>query len=397
MVRKKDVFDQQLAQMREFVDSELVPLEAEFLNNSHALETTLNAKRAKVRELGLWAPNLPRELGGMGIGLVKLGLVSEVLGRSPLGHYAFGCQAPDAGNAELLHLFGNDAQKAKYLVPLAAGDIRSCFGMTEPHTAGSNPTLLQSRAEKTDGGWRLQGHKWFTSSADGAAFSIVMAVTNPEAEPHRRASMFLVDTANPGWGFVRNIPVMGEAHGGYFAHSEIDLNNIELEADALLGAEGEGFAMAQARLGPGRIHHCMRWLGICQRALDLMCAHAAGRRIAADTLLADTQFVSGWIAESAAEIAAARALVLQTAEAVETQGFKAARTEVSMIKYHVAGVMQRVIDRALQAHGALGMTDDTILAWFYRHERAARIYDGPDEVHQLSVARQLLKPYRQVK
>lgn len=164
MVRRKDAFDQQLAQMREFVEAELLPLEAEFLSNSHALETTLNAKRAKVRELGLWAPNLPKSLGGMGIDLVQLGRVSEVLGRSPLGHYSFGCQAPDAGNAELLHLYGNDEQKTKYLTPLAAGDIRSCFGMTEPHTAGSNPTLLQTRAERIDGGWRIKGHKWFTSS-----------------------------------------------------------------------------------------------------------------------------------------------------------------------------------------------------------------------------------------
>ena len=394
MIRKKDDFEQQLAQMRAFVDSELQPLEADFLRNSHALETTLNAKRAKVRELGLWAPNLPKSLGGMGIDLVQLGRVSEVLGRSPLGHYSFGCQAPDAGNAELLHLYGNDEQKTKYLTPLAAGDIRSCFGMTEPNTAGSNPTLLQTRAEKIDGGWRIKGHKWFTSSADGAAFSIVMAVTDPEAEPHQRASMFLVDTANPGWGFVRNIPVMGEAHGGYFAHSEIDLNDVEIGDDALLGEVGAGFAMAQARLGPGRIHHCMRWLGICARALDLMCQRASSRQIAADTVLGDTQFAAGWIAESAAEIAAARALVLETAAAVQEHGFKSARTQVSMIKYHVAGVLQRVLDRALQAHGALGMTDDTVIAWYYRHERAARIYDGPDEVHQLSVARQLLKPYR---
>jgi len=382
------------ARIRAFVDRELIPLEAEFLKNAAALEPVLEAKREEVRKLGLWALALPREAGGQGLPLAQFARVSEELGRTPTGHYVFGVQAPDIGNAELLHLAGTPEQKERYLKPLVAGRVRSCFAMTEPHTAGANPVLLSTRAVREGDEYVIDGHKWFCSSADGAAFAIIMAVTDPDAPPYQRASMFLADTSNPGWKFVRNIPVMGEAHGGYFSHAEIRLEKLRVPVSARLGPEGAGFLLAQERLGPGRIHHCMRWLGICARAQEELCKRAVRREIAPGKRLADTQLVQSWIAENAADIACSRALVMQVAEHAEKHGFKAAREEVGIIKFQVAGALQRVLDRTLQAHGALGMTDDAFVAFAFRHERAARIYDGPDEVHKLSVAKQILKRYR---
>lgn len=391
--------EEMLARVRAFVEGELHPLEPVLLAGRHAeAEAGVMALRTEVRRLGLWAPGLPRELGGMGLGLVELGLFSEAVGGSPLGHLAFGCQAPDAGNLEILHRHGSPAQRERWLGPLAAGEIRSCFAMTEPGSPGSNPVVLATRAEEVPaaagGGWTIDGHKWFVSSAEGAALAVVMAVTDPEAEPHRRASMLLVPADAPGFEIVRNLPVMGEAGGGWFSHAEVQLRGCRVGPEALLGERGRGFAIAQERLGPGRIHHCMRWLGICARALDLMCRRAASREIAPGEALADRDLVRAWIAECAAEIAAARLLTLHTAWTIERRGWRAARAEVSMIKFQVAGVLGRVLDRALQVHGGLGMLDDTPLAWFYRHERAARIYDGPDEVHKLALARRVLAPYR---
>jgi alkylation response protein AidB-like acyl-CoA dehydrogenase len=237
----------------------------------------------------------------------------------------------------------------------------------------------------------INGHKWFATAAEGAGFAIVMAVTDPESPPHARASMILVDTDTPGFEIVRNIPVMGHAGHGPFSHAEVRFTDCRVAADQLLGRAGEGFLMAQQRLGPGRIHHCMRWLGICARAIDLMCDRAAERELSPGKPLASRQIVQAWIAESAAEAAAARGLVLETAWRIEQEGWQGAREQISMIKFLTANTLQRIVDRAVQVHGALGVTDDTILAFFYREERAARIYDGPDEVHKLSVARRLLK------
>lgn len=393
-----------LDRVRGFVEVRLHPLEpALFTGRIAEVEAAVAAEREEVRRLGLWAPGLPRELGGMGLGLVDYGLVSEVLGGSPLGHLAFGCQAPDAGNLEILHLHATPAQRQRWLEPLAAGAIRSCFAMTEPENPGSNPVLLSTRAvligpdgggPDNGGGWTIDGHKWFVTGAEGAAVAVVMAVTDPEAPRHRRASMLLVPTDAPGFEIVRNLPVMGEPGAGFFSHAEVRLDGCRVGPEALLGPRGEGFAIAQERLGPGRIHHCMRWLGICARALDLTCRRAAGREIAPGEPLADRDLVRAVIAESAAEVQAARLLTLHTAWTIERRGWRAARAEVSMIKFAVAGALGRVLDRALQVHGGLGMLDDTPLAFFYRHERAARIYDGPDEVHKLALARRLLRPYR---
>jgi alkylation response protein AidB-like acyl-CoA dehydrogenase len=381
-----------LDKARRFIDEELVPLEGDLFHRPWAeIEKILKPMRDKVKALGMWAPGLPKDVGGLGLSLLDLGLLFEVMGRTPIGSYVFGAQAPDMGNAELLHKYGTPEQKKQYLLPLANGDIRSCFAMTERHTSGSNPTLLRATAVKDGDEYVINGHKWFTSSAEGSAFTIVMAVTNPSAPPHLRASMIIVPTDHPGMTRVRNVPVMGHAGGGYFSHAEVVFDNCRVPVASRLGPEGMGFVLAQDRLGPGRIHHCMRWLGICGRALDLLIERASTREVIEGQKLGDQQFVQGWIADSFAEIQAARILVLQAAWSAQTYDFKVARAHISMIKYFAAGVLQKVVDRALQAHGALGMTDDTILAFFYREERAARIYDGPDEVHRISVARQLMK------
>ncbi len=383
-----------LGMMKEFVEKELIPLEPELLSKGYAgLLPVIAEKQRLVKQMELWAPNHPKEYGGMGLDLVEHGLVSEVLGGAPLGFLTFGCQAPDAGNIEVLYKYGTDEQKEKFLKPLVDGKIRSCFSMTEVDQPGSNPVLLDTTAVNDGDDYVINGHKWFTSSADGARFAIVMAVTNPDESPYTRASMIIVPTDTPGFNHVRNIPVMGHEGEDYFTHAEILYQNCRVPQKNLLGGEGQGFVIAQERLGPGRIHHCMRWIGICNRVFDLMCHRAMTRVISPGKTLAHKQIIQSWIAESAAEIRAARLLVLHTAWTIENRGVKEARQDISLIKFVVANTMQRVIDRALQVHGGLGMTDDTIISFFYRHERAARIYDGADEVHKVSVARRILKEY----
>jgi len=384
-----------LALVNEFVDRELIPLEPEFVTHDFKeMLPVLAEKRRLVKQMELWAPNQPREYGGMGLDLVEHGLMSEALGRSPLGHFVFGCQAPDAGNMEILHLFGSDEQKEQYLRPLVAGDIRSCFAMTEIDMPGSNPVMLETTAVEDGGDYVINGRKWYTTGADGSAFAIVMAITHPDAPPYLRASMIIVPTATPGYELVRNIPVMGHAGSDYFSHGEVSFQNCRAPKKNLLGGAGFGFAIAQERLGPGRIHHCMRWLGICSRAFDLLCKRANERVISPDgRTLASRQIIQTWIAESAAEIQAARLMTLHAAWKIEKVGAKEARDEIGLIKFTVANTMQHVVDRALQVHGGLGMTDDTILAFLYRHERAARIYDGADEVHKVSFGKRMARRY----
>ncbi|MCB1167110.1 MAG: acyl-CoA dehydrogenase family protein, partial [Leptospiraceae bacterium] len=343
----------------------------------------------------LWGPNFPEELGGMGLGLVDHGLISESLGRSPIGHYIFGTQAPDAGNIEILHMFGTAEQKETYLKPLVNGDIRSCFAMTEVNTAGSNPLLMEATAVKDGDDYIINGHKWYTTGAEGSAFAIAMVVTNPEANPALKSSMIIVPTDNPGFNLVGNISIMGEKGSDYNSHGEVLFQSCRVPQKNLLGKEGQGFLIAQERLGPGRIHHCMRWIGICNRALDLMCQRANARVIETDgRTLADKEIIQNWVAESTAEIEAARLMTLSAAWSIDNVGMKKSREKVSMIKFVVANTMQRVIDRALQVHGGLGMSDDTILAFLYRHERAARIYDGADEVHKASLGKRVLRNYK---
>ncbi|MEO6776162.1 MAG: acyl-CoA dehydrogenase family protein [Kofleriaceae bacterium] len=383
-----------LDQISRFVADHIIPAEAEVMERGWtASDPVLRELRARCRAAGLWGPQIPKELGGLGLGLVEHGLVSERLGRTPLGHYVFGCQAPDAGNLEILHKYGSAEQKARYLEPLANGEIRSCFSMTEPENPGSNPTLMSCQAVKNGDHYVIDGHKWFTSSADGAAFAIVMAVTNPEAAPHGRASMIIVPTDTPGFERVRNIKIMGDAGDGWASHAEIWYRGVRVPIANRLGPEGAGFLIAQERLGPGRIHHCMRWIGICERVFDTMCRHITHRKIDADKTLATRQIAQAWVAEARAEIDASRLMVLHAAWTIEKKGFQLARDQVSAIKFYVADVMMRLIDRAVQLHGALGITSDTVLGHYYVHERGARIYDGPDEVHKMVLAKRILARY----
>lgn len=381
--------------VRRFIDREVIPIESRFLEvGFDGMLPDLEALRAQVKEMGLWVPHLPKEVGGPGLSLVEFAHVSEQLGRTPLGHYVFNAQAPDVGNMELLLNHGDESQKQAWLYPLIEGDIRSCFSMTEPGRAGSNPTWLATTAVRDGDDYVINGDKWFTSAAEGAAFTIVMAVTNPEAkERHRRASMIIAPTDNSGFELVRNTSVMGETGSGWASHAEVAFNDCRVPVENRIGGEGTGFALAQERLGPGRIHHCMRWIGICERAIEIMCRHAIDRDLAPGRPLASRQVVRHWIADSRAEVNAARLMVLDAAARVEELGSRGARTEISAIKFYVANTLGRVLDRSLQTLGGMGMTDYTPIAFWYRHERAARIYDGADEVHRNLVARAELAKY----
>jgi alkylation response protein AidB-like acyl-CoA dehydrogenase len=371
------------------------PLEATLLAQGFgAVLPQLNELRAEVKARGWWTPHLPEELGGMGLPLLEFAQLSEVLGQTPFGHYIFNCQAPDIGNMELLHRHGSAEQHERWLKPLAAGAVRSCFAMTEPEHAGSNPVWLSTTAVRDGDDVVINGHKWFTTAADGAAFTVIMAVSDPNAEkPHRRASMYLAAMDTPGIEFVRNIPIMGERGEDWLSHAELRFHDVRVPASNRLGPEGAGFALAQERLGPGRIHHCMRWIGISERVLDLLCRYALKRELSPGHPLAEKQVIQHWIAESRTEINAARLLVMDAARRIDEVGAANARVEISSIKFYVANVLFAVIDRAVQVHGGLGVTDDTLLSFWYRHERAARIYDGADEVHKDVVARAVLKGY----
>lgn len=381
--------------VRTFLEKEAHPIELTLRNDGFVASLPkLRAARERARETGLWAAFVHEEYGGAGLSLVEFAHMSEELGRSPLGHYLFNCQAPDVGNIEILIKHGTPEQKERYLVPLVRGDIRSCFTMTEPEFAGSNPVWMATTARKEAGQWVLHGHKWFATGADGAAFAICMATTNPDAPtPHTRASMIIVPTGTPGFELIGNLSIMGERGGDWASHGEVSYQGARVPLENLLGGEGMGFAIAQERLGPGRIHHCMRWIGVCERAFDILCRHAATRELSPGRPLGTRQMVQQWIAESRAEIHAARLMVLHAAWKIEEQGAYEAREEISLIKFTVARTMQRVLDRTLQALGGLGMTDDTPIAFWWAHERAARIYDGADEVHIDAVARRVLASY----
>ena len=381
--------------LREFLKKEVLPLEQRLRHSGFAaILPELRIARQRARETGLFAAHMPPEYGGCALPLTEFAHLSEELGKSPLGHYCFNVQAPDIGNMELIHEFGTAEQKARFLEPLARGDVRSCFTMTEPEFAGSNPVWMGTTAVKEGGDWVIRGHKWFSTAAEGAAFAVCMAVTNPaEKEPHRRASMILVPTDTAGYELVGNLSVMGHRGEDWLSHGEVMYHGARVPLGNLLGPEGAGFVLAQHRLGPGRIHHCMRWIGICERAFDILCERAATRELAPGDLLGSRQMVQQWIAESRAEIDAARLLVLQAAWKIEREGAPAARQEISIIKFTVARTLQRVLDRAIQALGGLGVTDDTPLAFWWAHERAGRIYDGADEVHIASVAKRILAGY----
>jgi acyl-CoA dehydrogenase len=379
--------------VRQFVDSEVLPLEKQVMQNGGDLPLDmLGEVRQKAKAAGLWAPTMSPELGGLGLPLQEWLPVFEAAGRSLLGPLALHCAAPDEGNMHLLHMFANEEQKEQYLKPLVAGEIFSGFSMTEPPPgAGSDPTMLQTTAVRDGDEWVINGHKWFTSNGEVASFLIIMARTNPEVPAHKGSSLFLSPIDAPGIEIVRDVPIITKDFGG---HSEIRYANLRVPHSAMLGNEGEGFALTQARLGPARLTHCMRWTGIAQRALEIATEYGVQREAFGKTLN-EHQSIQWMLADSATELHAGR-LMIQHCAWLLTKG-EQARQESSMCKVFVAEAVNRVIDRALQICGASGVSRDLPLSHWYAAARAFRIYDGASEVHRMVIARQVIKQFGQGK
>ncbi len=369
---------------REFIESQVLPLE-EHLPGTPPTAALESVRRA-AREAGLWAPQLPASLGGRGLTLLEAAPVLEAAGRSLLGPLALGCSAPDEGNAHLLDIAATEAQREAYLFPLARGEMRSAFAMTEPPPgAGSDPTMMRSRAVKDGDDWVIDAHKWFSTGAAGAAFAIVACVTDAEARPREAMTLFLVDANTPGYEIVREVPTLGDATPG--GHCEVKLAACRVHTSQILGEVGQGYRLMQKRLGPARLTHCMRWLGVAARSLDIAIERAQVREAFGKTL-GEHQAIAWMLADSATEIEAARLLTRAAAWRV-ARGEKA-RVETSQCKVFVAETVGRVIDRAIQVCGAAGMSTDLPLAQFSQEARAFRIYDGPSEVHRMVIARELL-------
>jgi acyl-CoA dehydrogenase len=384
-----------LERIREFMEAHVYPNERAVLEGlDEEVEPgvpyprVLVEIRERAKSEGLWNLFLPDERHGPGLTNWEYGLLCEEMGRSPVAApMAFNCAAPDTGNAEILAEHGSDEQRQRWLTPLLEGEIRSCFSMTEPEVAGSDPTTLQTRAELLDGEWVINGHKWFTSGAVGAELAIAMVVTDPDAHPYARASMILVPTDAAGFDLVRSVSVMGHDRGP--GHCEIRYEDCRVPEANLLGPRQAGFVIAQDRLGPGRIHHCMRAIGTAERAIEMMCRRA-NEREAFGGKLAEKQFIQDFVARSRMEVDQARLLTLYAAWKMDSEGKRAARQQISMIKVVAANVVMDVLDRAIQTHGSLGMTEDTPLATMWRYSRMLRIADGPDEVHKMVIARREL-------
>lgn len=393
-------FEEKLEWMRDFVRDEIIPLE-ELDVSEQTMERIARPLKERVKRRGLWAAHLPPEMGGGGFGQIKLALMHEILGQTPRAPVIFGNNAPDSGNAELLAVGGTEEQKKRWMEPLLAGQMRSAFSMTEPHVAGSDPKLLTTRARRDGDEWVIEGHKWFTSNGSRADFLICMAVTDPEVHPYSGSSMFIVPTDAPGLRIVRDVPTMSDpSHvtGDPGGHAEVVYDGCRIPYENVVGGEkgiGQGFVLAQKRLGPGRIHHAMRWLGVSKRAFDMMCERSVSR-YSHGSLLSEKQMVQDWIATSHAEMQAARLLTLHAAWKMDKVGASNARIEISTIKFFGAKVLYNVIDRAIQVHGALGFSTDMPLERMYRAARSARLVDGADEVHKVQVARRILKSYAPV-
>ena len=388
-------FQTKLDWMNAFVREEIEPLDLLFpsasdmydVNNKKA-RALLKPLRDQVKEQGLWACHLPPELGGKGYGQLKLALMNEIIGRCSWAPTVFGCAAPDTGNAEILALFGTAEQKQRFLQPLLDGEIVSCFSMTEPQ-AGADPKEFTCKAWREGDDWVIEGEKWYSSNARFAAFYIVMAVTNPENEPHQRMSMFIVPADLPGINIKRNVAGMNDdADDG--AHGYVHYDKVRVPLDAMLGEPGEAFKVAQARLGGGRIHHAMRTVGICNRAVEMMLERAVSRRTQ-DRALSDHQFVKGMIADSTIDIEQFRLLILKTAWLIDNEPHGAARTHIGMAKVAMAKVYHDVVQRAVHLHGALGTSRDTPLAKFWMGIPMLAVADGPTEVHKIQIANAMLK------
>ena len=351
------------------------------------IECILEMRQA-AKEWGLWLPHMPKEFGGMGLGHVAMASVSAEAAKSGYGPFALNAQAPDEGNMHTLLHWANDEQKEKYLRPLCEGYVRSCFAMTEPEVAGSDPTLIQTRAVLDGDQWVVNGHKWFISGARGAKFAILIARTedNPEV-PQAANSAFLVDLPSEGWEVVRDVETMSGSHN----HCEIRLTNLRLDRAQMLGGRGQGHLLGQARLGPARLAHCMRWIGQAEIALDMMVDRAT-KRFAHGSLLSEKQGIQWMIADSAMELYQSKLMVLHAAYKIDHK--EDFRSEVSMTKHFVANSLGRIVDRAIQVHGALGYSTDTPLAAMAQQARWARFADGADEVHQWRIAQRTIDAYK---
>lgn len=376
--------------VRQFVDNEVIPLEKHANDTEDGIPADmLKDVQAKAKAAGLWSPQLAPELGGLGLTIQEIVPVFEAAGRSLLGGLALNCAAPDEGNMHTLAMFANEEQYERYLVPLAAGDIRSAFAMTEPAPgAGSDPNMLRTSAARDGDDWVINGHKWFTTGAATAKFLLIMARTNPDVATHKGATIFLAPIDTPGIEIVRRVPIMGEE--GLGGHCEIKFHDLRLPHSAILGNEGEGFMITQARLAPARLTHCMRWTGIAQRALEIATQYATERE-AFGKKLSDQQAIQWMLADSATELHAGRLMIHQAAWLLQ-QG-QQARNETSMTKVFVAESVNRIIDRAIQVCGGMGISRDLPLSEWYEAARAFRIYDGASEVHRMVVARGVVKQY----
>jgi alkylation response protein AidB-like acyl-CoA dehydrogenase len=373
-------------QVKTFINEVVIPREPELMAEDANSERVAAELKIKAKEAGLWALGHPSEIGGGGLPFMDFVYLNEVIGRSHWGQWAVGSLSMQ--DSIMLHLYASSEQRERFLEPLVAGEIYPSVGLTEPDVAGSDPTQMQTTATLDGDEWVISGHKWFTSGANRAAFTTVFAITEPDAEKHNKFSSIIVPTDTEGYEIVRVVPTMGHTGGN---HCEVNYNDVRVPYENLLGGRGQGFHIAQKRLGPGRIFHSMRWLGQAQRAFELMCERAK-TRYAHGSYLAEKGDIQSMIAESAAEIQAARMMTLDAARAIDSGS--EARTEISLIKFWGARMLHNVIDRAIQVHGALGVTADTPLEFMYREARYARLYDGPDEVHRMVVARKLVRdPY----
>jgi alkylation response protein AidB-like acyl-CoA dehydrogenase len=369
--------------MKEFIDGEVIPSEPLLVAGGLDAAERIEALKADAKGRDLWALGHPAEIGGGGLPFMDFVYLNEIIGRSEWGQIAVGSVSMQ--DSIMLHLYASHEQRERFLKPLVAGDVYPSVGLTEPEVAGSDPTQMRTTAVLDGDEWVINGHKWFTTGAHRAAFTTVFAMTDPDAaSPHARFSAIIVPTETPGYDLVRAVPTMGTTMGD---HCEVYYRDVRVPRDNLLGERGKGFLIAQKRLGPGRIFHCMRWLGQAQRAFELM-VERANSRYAHGTLLREKGEIQRYVAESAAEIQAARLMTLDAARAMDTGD--EARVEISLIKFWGARMLHNVIDRAIQVHGALGVTGDMPLDRMYREARYARLYDGPDEVHRMVVARQLL-------
>jgi len=392
-------FQAQLDWMRDFVDNEIAPLNLFYDDmSSDSWKQDAAPLKEEVKSRGLWACHLDPELGGQGYGQVKLALMHQILGRVGVAPMIFGNQAPDSGNSELLAVGANEEQKKKWMEPLLRGELTSCFSLTEPHFAGSDPTMIATNAVRDGDEYIINGHKWFASNASAADFILAMVVTNPDNPRHKAASMMIIPKDAPGMNIVRDVPTMSHPYPGHYrsgGHAEIIFEDCRIPVENRVGEEGEGFILAQKRLSGGRIHHAMRWVGQCEQAFDMMCERAVSRS-SHGSLLAEKQMVQDFIAKSSVEIRALKLLALHTAWLWDTQGPLATRVEIAELKYWGTAVLHDVIDRAIQVHGALGWTADLPLASMYVSARTMRLADGADEVHKSFVARKKLKDYSPV-